>query len=373
MVPDNFLLTFFRDSRKALLELDCPSMLQKETWTTAECRRCLLDKQRSVLNSTLSQYNQHSPERTRISIDEVQQRLVGIKKESVSTDVATAMTDNDEAARLTLCKLVLYSETHREMPTQDLQSNGRLNRSKMMEYLALCQAAVKLDCVQKNIVEGSPLFDDMKEEEKPTVTAMSLPQKRLELIQQILARAVGLLPKFVTSELTRIFVDPATAANNEYTNDKECRDVFLQLMSQMQTVVANASLNGPNLSDKDQGGVTRVVHVQYSEVGDGTNNAPPQKLSMEVSQEEQIRQIRLASQAKALQESLLQELETLSPKARRERLAHAKQVSDEFLKNVMILPPGPERIQFLRSVDPEKSRLMTMYKLWISVHGGELK
>jgi hypothetical protein len=43
------------------------------------------------------------------------------------------------------------------------------------------------------------------------------------------------------------------------------------------------------------------------------------------------------------------------------------------LKNVMILPPGPERIQFLRSVDPEKSRLMTMYKLWISVHGGESK
>lgn len=369
MVPDDFLLTFFRESRRTLLELDCNSTLRNETWAPDQCRRCLLDKQRSVLNSILSQYNQESPRHTRISSDEIQQRLTAINKESVSMDLATAMAQNDEAARLTLCKLVLYSETHREIPNQDLQSTGKLSRSKLMEYLALCQTAIKLDFVEKNLSDGSPLFDDIQEEAKPPPTAMAFPQKRLEVIQQILARAVGLHPKLVTSELTRIFVDPATAANNEYSSDEECRDIFRQLLSQMQTVVANASLNGPNLSDKDQGGVTRVVSVQYSEVGNDTTNAPPQPLSIELPQQEQIRQIRLASQAKSLQESLLQELESLSPEARRESLARAKQVSDEFLQEVMTLPPGPERIQFLQSVDPKKSRLMMMYKLWISVHG----
>eukprot|EP00980_Cylindrotheca_fusiformis_P005776 scaffold1203_cov117-Cylindrotheca_fusiformis.AAC.15 len=371
MVPDDVLLNFFRESRKTLLQLDCPSALQNETWTPQHCRMCLLDKQRSVLNSIISQYNQKTPENEQISSDDMQRRLAGISKESVSSDLATAMREHDEAARLALCKLVLYSETHREIQNQELQSNGRLSRPKLMEYLALCQTAMKLHVVQKHITDGSPLFEDMKEEERPAVTAMSLPQKRLESVQQILARSVGLHPTLVTSELTRIFFDPTTAANNEYTNDEECRQTFRRLISEMQTIVANASLNGTNLSDKDKGGVTRVVSVQYSEVEDGSTHAPPRQLTMELPEEEQKRQIRLASQAKALQESLLEELNSLSPEKRKERLAHAKQVNDEFLREVMALPPGPERVQLLRSVDPEKSRLMTMYKLWLSVHGEE--
>jgi len=373
MVPDDLLLTFFQQCRKALVELDCKEALRSETWTTAECRRFLLDKQRSVLSSTLSTYNQNSKDNSsRISTEAFQERLGNIKKEVISQELKAAVTENDAAARQALCKLMLYSETHRETPNQDLQNDGRLNRSKLLEYLGLCQSAITLECVEQNLNDNTPLFDDL-EVPKDEPTAMAYPQKRLEKVQQILARAVGLEPTFVTSELTRIFVDPATAATCEYADDQECRDVFRQLIVQMQTAVANASLHGgpTTLSDRDKGGVTRVVAVQYSEVGDGSSSDAPKKNIMELPQEEQIRQIRVASEAKQLQEELLRQLEELTPEDRKQKLRYAKQVSDDFLQSVMKLPPGPERIRFLQTVDPEKSKLLTMYKLWVSIHGEE--
>lgn len=372
MVPDELLLSFFQQCRKALTEINCKEVLRGEIWTTAECRRFLLDKQRSVLSSTLSTYNQNSGNNSRISTEEFQERLSNIKKGVISAAMSLAMSENDAAARQALCKLILYSETHRESPSRDLQNDGRLNRSKLLEYLGLCQSAITLNCVEQNLMNNTPLFDDLKVPEDDS-TAMAYPQKRLEKIQQILARAVGLDPSFVTSELTRIFIDPATAATCEYSDDQECRDVFRQLIVQMQTAVANASLNGgpTSLSDQDKGGVTRVVAVQFSEVGEGSSSDAPKKNTMELPQEEQIRQIRMASQAKQLQDELLAELEGLSPEDRKEKLRYAKQVSDDFLQNVMKLSPGSERICYMQTVDPEKSKLLTMYKLWTSIHGEE--
>ncbi|CAJ1952468.1 unnamed protein product [Cylindrotheca closterium] len=370
MVSDEILLTFFRQCRKALVEVDCKEALRNETWTTAECRRFILDKQRHVLSSTLSTYNQKSTDNSRVSTEEVQERLTNIKKEALSRQLEAAMTENDASARQALCKLILYSETHRETPNQDLQNDGRLNRSKLLEYLGLCQSAITLECVEQNLRDNTPLFDDLQAP-KDEPTAMAYPQKRLEKVQQILAKAVGLEPRFVTSELTRIFVDPATAATCEYSDDQECRDVFRRLIVQMQTTVANASLHSDptTLSDRDKGGVTRVVAVQYSEVGDGSSSDAPKKNTMELPQEEQIRQIRVVSEAKKLQEELLKELEDLSPEDRKQKLKYARQVSDVFLQSVIKLPPGPERIRFLQTVDPEKSKLLTMYKLWVSMHG----
>lgn len=59
---------------------------------------------------------------------------------------------------------------------------------------------------------------------------------------------------------------------------------------------------------------------------------------------------------------------------RTERLAYAEEVEKDFLANAMQLPAGPERIAFLRSVDPETQRLMVMRKLWhgmLAAHGGK--
>ncbi|KAL3945840.1 MAG: hypothetical protein SGBAC_000112 [Bacillariaceae sp.] len=373
MVPDNLLLSFFQQCQKALVELDCKEALRSETWTTAECRRFLLDKQRSVLSTTLSTYNQKSTESSRVSTEAFQERLANINNEFISSEMKAAMAENDAAARQALCKLMLYSETHRESPGQDLQNGGKLNRSRLLEYLGLCQSAITLKCVEQYLTANTPLFGDL---EVPInePTAMAYPQKRLEKVQQILARAVCLEPSFVTNELTRIFIDPATAATCEYADDQECRDVFRRLIVQMQTAVANASLHGgpTTLSDRDEGGVTRVVAVQYSEVGDGSTSDAPKKNTMELPQEEQLRQIRMASQAKQLQEELLSQLEDLTPGDRKEKLKYAKQVSDDFLQSVMNLPPGPDRVRFLQTIDPEKSKLLTMYKLWVSIHGEDV-
>jgi hypothetical protein len=106
------------------------------------------------------------------------------------------MKDHDEAARWALCKLALYCETRRKVPNQDLQTKGKINRSKLLEYLGLCQTAVRLELVQKHLKDGSPLFDDVESTANATAsaTAMKLPQVRMEYIQRILAQAVGLHP-----------------------------------------------------------------------------------------------------------------------------------------------------------------------------------
>ena len=132
----------------------------------------------------------------------------------------------------------------------------------------------------------------------------------------------------------------------------------------------------PTLSDQHQGGVTRVISVQYSEVTEGSTGgvgaggggaaAGAPKAESLASEEERIQQIRLASKAQELQMQYMKELNGMDEVKRQSFLDRAKQVSDDFLRTVMELPPGQERVEYLRTVDPETSKLMTMYKLWIT-------
>ena len=86
----------------------------------------------------------------------------------------------------------------------------------------------------------------------------------------------------------------------------------------------------------------------------------------ELTDEEKKRQLRLASEATKLQQTLLNEFIQLPPQERNRQLERARQCSDNFLKQVSTLPPGPERIVFLQSIDPETSRLLALHKLWLS-------
>jgi hypothetical protein len=359
----------------------------------------VLDQQRTILYRTVAHYQQHSSNTT-ITAERVQERLAKMKQESnVSTEVQQAMQTMEEAARLAVCKLVLYSECHRQDDDANnnqrkitLQKDGRLDRSRLLEFIALCQTAVKLHCVKQHLIDGLPLFEDVPkqrnkndDDQKEEPTAMRFPQMRLERIQRLLSQAVGWDPDFTTKEMRRIFLE----GNNEYSNDQQVLDLFQQLVMQMNTAVTNASLQASEqqLSDMDKGGVTRVVSVQYSEVavnpntntsepGDNGSSSSstwnanaPTKLSIDpqLSQEEQKRQIRMASNAAALQQALLGELFSLRERDRNSKLDEAKAASEDFLKTVMSLPPGQDRVAFLQSIDPHTSRLLAMHKLWTSM------
>ena len=97
MVPDELLLSFFTSCKNSLAEINCKEVLRGEIWTTAECRQYLLDKQRAVLSAELSIYNQKSTDNSRTSTEEVKERLMNIKKEVVSPELGSAMSENDAA------------------------------------------------------------------------------------------------------------------------------------------------------------------------------------------------------------------------------------------------------------------------------------
>lgn len=396
MVPDSLVLSFFETSSNALLNVDFRQELEgKERWTTGEFRVLLLDKQRSALNRTLANFNTTSSDSSIISLDQLQGRLGQLAKDQHPSNLVEAMTKHDEAARLALCQLVLYSEYRRyyqyyaekkgEEESFDnddniLQKSGKMNRSKLLEYLSLCQHSLKLDFVHRFIVSQTPLFEfddedefedeiDNDQEARPLnanfqiTKRLTAPQLRVEFVQRLLARAVGLYPKFVTSEFERIFVQ----GNTEFSNDEAVQQLFQSVIQKMQMVVQ------PSLSDQDQGGVTRVVSVQYSEVDPDEHAANPAaagapKAESLTTEEERIKQIRLASKAQELQMQYLKELEEMKESQREEFLQQAKLASDTFLRNIMEIPPGPERIVYLRNIDPETSKLMTMYKIWLSTN-----
>jgi hypothetical protein len=446
--PDEVILMFLESATQALLELDCRKEFEdtcgrRGYLTLGDGRKLLLNQQQSCLHRAIFAYQQqqqqhHNSNQPQVQVERVQERLAKLKQESnISPSLQNSMATMDDAARIALFRLMLYSELQLEKKKKkkqstdssstverELQTKGTLERSKLMEFIALCQTAVRWKQVQQHLQTGEALFsggstpDTDDDETRNTLdqeinhsqlpSAMKFPQARLEHIQRCMSRAVGIDPKFVTSELKRIFFDKSTSSSNEFSNDKEVLLCFEQLVSQMNVAVTNASLNSPEqllLSDKDQGGFTRVVSVQFSEVNLGgqgkyqnsdthqeeddsnvgtmlSNNtlswrnvstvstaAPRQEFMQQqddLTDDEKKRQLRLASEATKLQQTLLIELIQLPQQERIQQLERARQCSDTFLKQVATLPTGPERIVFLQSIDPETSRLLALHKLWLS-------
>jgi hypothetical protein len=92
-----------------------------------------------------------------------------------------------------------------------------------------------------------------------------------------------------------------------------------------------------------------------------------------MTEEEKKRQIRLASEAAMLQQEILGQLLNMSEHERNDQLQEAERVSEEFMKRAMQLPPGQERIDFLRSIDPHTSKQLAMHNLWkgtLDANGG---
>jgi hypothetical protein len=393
MVPEDLILRFFEAATAALEQMECTSAIEEESslgpnLSLSDCRRCVLEKQKSVLLQTVKTYNRQH--RLSITVEHAQDYLAGLNRTNDSTTISDAVASMEESARLAVCRLVLYSETHwKDEAHRALQTEGTLERSKILDFIALCQTSIRLPSVQKHLADGSPLFEDIPAissiasashtpvEKEPT--AMKFPQARLERIQRYLSKAVGWDPEFTSSELRRLFFLQPDAGEN--ANDTEIMNRFQQLILQMNDVVTTASLQASTsqMSDMDEGGVTRVVSVQCSEVSiantrdsDGMSSSTavaPARLTIDphLTEEEQKRQIRIASEATRLQQEIVAEVLSMTEEQRNRQLDEAKLASEEFLKNTLALPPGRERIAYLQSVDPRTSRLLAIHKLWPSV------
>jgi hypothetical protein len=428
IVPDDLLLAFFRESTSRLNEID-PEAAVVATATEnsdgdgdshldlADCRRCVLNHQKLVLKEVTYQFQkqQHNngnnggnsaSDNCIISPTQVQERLGRLQHEpDLSPELKAAMEDMNDAARVGVCKLVLYTE-EATTSSRNLQDEGRLERTKMMEYFVLCKASIQLQCVVKflSMTGGDLIFG--KEEEEPTAernsdntfenkkssssAVMLFPQSRLEYVQRLLAKGMGWDPVFVTSELRKIFVEKPGDIDYGYY-DNEVMVLFQQLVEQMTIAIRMATLHVRSkqdtelLNDLGKGGNTRVVSVQYSEFEvdqygtkiESKNNAPEKGIDERqqlLTEEEQKQQLRLASEAAMLQQTILGELLTMDEDERNHTLNEAAEASRKFMEEVMALPMGQERIDFVRSVDAATQRKLAMHKLWngmLQANGGK--
>ena len=424
VVPDELIIAFFREATSRLPEIDLKATIANATEHKSsdshidlpDCQRCILDHQKIVLKEVTERFqnqlhdgidtanNAHSDT---ISHTAVQERLGQLQHEpDLSQELKDAMEEMNDAARVAICKLILYVEEknnvcHEEKlktSSRNLQDEGRLERTKLMEYFVLCKASLKLQCVIKfmNMTGGNYIFEEAEyiternsDEFDNKNSSMMFPQSRLEYVQRLLAKGIGWDPSFVTSELRKIFVEkPADVDYNYYDNDVFA--LFQQLMEEMQsslqlaTQAVRSKQEIEMLNDLGKGGNTRVVSVQYSEFEVDQNgkkinsslNAPENRIDerQQMTEEEKKRNLRLASEAAVLQQTILGELLAMNEDERNLILHEAAEASREFMEEAMALPMGQERIDFLRSVDAATSRKLAMHKLWegmLQANGGK--
>lgn len=401
-VPDDLILAFFRDTTSRLLEVDPEVALATATENNSldlpDCRRCVLNEQIAVLNNVIERHSDSDP-KSSINPTQVQERLGRLQHEpDLSPELKAGMEGMNEAARIAVCKLTLYTEERlvATSMSRNLQDEGRLERTKLMEYFGLCQASLKLLCVVQFLnmtTRGESIFssDETSDDSASSAsTTMMFPQSRLEYVQRLLAKGMGWDPVFVTSELRKIFVEKPDDIDYDYY-DNDVTLLFQQLVEQMTSAIRTATLHirskqdAELLNDLGKGGNTRVVSVQYSEFEvdqhgnkiESKNNAPEMSTDerqQQLNEEEKKRQLRLASEANILQQTILGELLVMDPDERKHTLDESARVSRRFMEEVMALPMGKERIDFLRSVDPKTSRQLAMHKLWngmLQANGGK--
>uniref|UniRef100_A0A7S1DBP5 Uncharacterized protein n=1 Tax=Cyclophora tenuis TaxID=216820 RepID=A0A7S1DBP5_CYCTE len=190
----------------------------------------------------------------------------------------------------------------------------------------------------------------------------------------MMMRAVGYDSDFGTDEIKRIFFTTAEDGN-EFDGDVQIHNAFATLGTQMNAAITNATMDitSSQLSDVDQGGHTRVVSTTYSEKVVGPGWVPGQSIgaptsdTMQSGDEMQQKTLKMAREAAALQQSVLSELLQMDEDERDSKLEKAKEVHDNFIKQVSELPPGPERVSFMTGMDPSINRQLLMYKLWTNM------
>lgn len=366
-VPNALLLSFFRSATNDLKDcrVDQPTSLE-------EIRSILLSTQRNCLQRVTAG--------TGFAASGVQERLKELGKEGLDSDVQVAMSMMNDTARLVFCRLTLRSEClySEQADRRHLKTTGSLSREDLLEFIGLCNVAVDLDNVQRYISnQDAKLFDDL--DAGPTDV---FPQKRLEWIQRCFLRAIGYSDDFGYNEIKRIFFTPRP---NEYSSDREVVDLFASMGVKMDKAVTAATMLA---TESNFDGVTRVVSVQHSEklvdvktgkevVIEGessTASAPMAQAMDQQAQAQQRQELHMARETARLNQELLGELLSMRDEEREEKLALAKAAAAQFMQNVSSLPPGPERVAVLESLDPKTQRLMIMDKLWaqlVEQNGGK--
>jgi hypothetical protein len=389
-VPKLVLLNFFHSATSALekCSVEYPQAL-------SFLRMIVLDEQKRCLDQVVKDFNfQKLDVDPTLTIDIVQESLKGLSllNDCLEDDVKIAMDRMNDCARLALTRLVLQSEclkvSNESSEYENLNRSDPMSRTDILEFCGLCTIAVQLPNVHRHLLHGIPLFDcdgkillNRKDD-----SSSQFPEQRLHAIQRLILRALGYEPDHGTNEIKRIFY--SSTGNSEFSGDSELLDIFATMESAMNVILTNATLyvtQNSLFSDREEGGVTRIVSVNYSEklidassglelpLEEGFSTASdiaPTSQIMENTQtdkERKLDELRIARDASRLQQEILGELLSMRDEERETKLQLAKEEADKFVRNVMQIPAGSDRIMYMQTMDAQTQKLLAMHKLWESM------
>lgn len=398
---DNLLVPFFQEASRRMEDCTIKNPLSRD-----EVRQLLLKIQTECLASIVSAFNESQSNSPPLSMEYVQRELKQIPRTNSRGRIE--MEQMNEAARLAYCRLVLHSECQRELShcrqchstdesggrSERLKRTGRMDRDDILEFIALCEVAVKLPNVLQHLGGANRASHDPTADclflDLPLPPTSIFPQKRLEFIQRLLLRAIGYDSTHGYNEIKRIFFSSNT---NEFADDVELMTLFAKMSSHMDVAITNATLQATSdvfLSDHDQGGCTRVVSVKYSEIvvdpssgqemadessGSATESFPPTSQRMEQQRENiQTQQHHLAKESAKLHQEILGQLFTMRDEDRDATLAQAKSAAIDFTERLASIEDPKDRISFLESLDDKTQRLLIIDKIWSSMlaeNGGQ--
>lgn len=427
-IPPEFLLSFFQNATSRLDSFPNESVRPKlfesidsdqddylEPVSLGNHRAYLLEEQVHALRDSVSEYNELSAKT--ITAEDAQQSLRALGANTYfssigSTDedheeLLSAMATMNDAARMAFARAVLYSEVswskRYESPAnldesqddgdkipmtnvtpidyknvnrylQNEEDAGDMGRKDAIEFCGLCSAAIRLPEVANYLVTGDAIFpeqatDGEVDEVKKRATR-AFPQQRVLKVQHMMLCAVGYEPDYGGLELRKLMstIDTENSDNSDLTT--AISTFMLTMQSAAKAAIIECAKEG--LSDENDGGVTRVVDVKYSEktlnkdgVYTDTGDAPSHETMEQQTEEQQREGIRMAQQAANLQKEIMNELMALDEEQRKNQLDLAKEAHETFLKEALAVPPQ-ERVVFMQNVGAEKQRMLLMHKLWES-------
>jgi len=262
---------------------------------------------------------------------------------------------------------------------------GPMERSAIIEFCGLCSAAVRLPEVLGHLQDGRNIFQLPSSElegggKKPQYRRVDrarrfLPQYWIRNLQHMLLRAVGYDHEFGMMELRSVLLRVEHPENGHGESDPELSAAVVEFSMALQEAGSRATSSclKEGLSDQHEGGVTRVTSVKLTEkiinhkgraFGRSHDEAPSQERMEQHSEEDRRVQLSMMQKAAALQQSILTSLLDMEEEQRNEQLKEAKIVHEEFMKGAIELPLGPERVNFIQNISPEKQKMLLIYKLW---------
>jgi hypothetical protein len=398
VVPATLLHSFFTEATSELNALnynqeEAIDITQDATTTTMPVehhQKSLLQVQQRVLQRIVSNFDGVHIDQVMTVLQEMGDVDTHQSSSITDTSLQEPMNDMTAAARTALARLVLQQALAEEggvgggggsenntssrltTTTTTTRTTTRekteldLNRSDILDFCGLCQAVVLLPEVLEYLVapQQQPnkhllLYSHI------IAKRMPFPHERLEYIQHAFYRALGYQSVISSPQLEKFM-----KANEQ---DDELQRIFKETIGKLRIIITNAALHiqQTQLTDFEEGGVTRVISVSYSEsVKDGISSttAAPQTESMRLDEresvQEQQQQMQMARQAAALEQSLLAQLLQMNATEREVQLAQAQEVQRNLMQQLAALPPGPERVQCMTTLPKEEQQLLLLYKLW---------